>query len=86
MRKLPLLIALVLVISACRGTSGDTGQTTSNSEAAAAATEETPAPLQESQESDGPAPIDFALDLADGTPFTLSGEQKPVYLVFWAEW
>jgi len=29
---------------------------------------------------------DFSLDLADGTTFTLSAEQKPVYLVFWAEW
>jgi len=35
---------------------------------------------------DGPAAPDFTLVLADGTEFSLSAEQKPVYLVFWAEW
>ena len=32
-----------------------------------------------------PAP-DFTLALADGSEFSLSAEEKPVYLVFWAEW
>jgi hypothetical protein len=35
---------------------------------------------------DGPAAPDFTFALADGSTFSLSGEQKPVYLVFWAEW
>jgi len=35
---------------------------------------------------EGPAAPDFAFALADGSSFTLSDEQKPVYLVFWAEW
>ncbi len=35
---------------------------------------------------DGPPAPDFELALADGTAFTLTGEQKPVYMVFWAEW
>jgi len=35
---------------------------------------------------DGPPAPDFSLALADGTEFTLSAEQKPVYMVFWAEW
>jgi hypothetical protein len=35
---------------------------------------------------DGPAAPDFVLALADGSAFSLSDEQKPVYLVFWAEW
>jgi len=35
---------------------------------------------------DGPPAPDFILALADGTEFTLSAEQKPVYMVFWAEW
>jgi len=26
------------------------------------------------------------MTLDDGSEFTLSAEQKPVYLVFWAEW
>ena len=35
---------------------------------------------------DGPAAPDFTFALADGSSFSLSDEQKPVYLVFWAEW
>lgn len=35
---------------------------------------------------DGPAAPDFELALADGSTFRLSDEQKPVYIVFWAEW
>jgi uncharacterized low-complexity protein len=35
---------------------------------------------------EGPAAPDFTFALADGSGFSLSGEQKPVYLVFWAEW
>ena len=35
---------------------------------------------------DGPPAPDFSLALADGTEFILSAEQKPVYMVFWAEW
>ena len=35
---------------------------------------------------DGPDAPDFALALASGETFVLSDEQKPVYLVFWAEW
>lgn len=36
---------------------------------------------------DGPPAPDFTLTLEDPQGvFTLSEEQKPVYLVFWAEW
>jgi len=35
---------------------------------------------------DGPPAPDFELALDDGSTFLLSGEQKPVYLIFWAEW
>lgn len=35
---------------------------------------------------DGPAAPDFTLALADGSTFVLSEADKPVYLVFWAEW
>ncbi len=35
---------------------------------------------------DGPPAPDFEFALADGTNFVLSAEQKPVYMVFWAEW
>lgn len=45
--------------------------------------------------SDGPtttaaaeaaAAPDFTLALADGGVFRLSDEQRPVYMIFWAEW
>jgi hypothetical protein len=35
---------------------------------------------------EGPAAPDFTFAMADGSAFSLSDEQKPVYLVFWAEW
>jgi hypothetical protein len=35
---------------------------------------------------DGPPAPDFELELSDGSTFRLSDEQKPVYIVFWAEW
>ena len=35
---------------------------------------------------DGPPAPNFELALADGSSFVLSDEQKPVYLIFWAEW
>ena len=35
---------------------------------------------------DGPPAPEFDLALADGSTFSLAGEQKPTYMVFWAEW
>jgi hypothetical protein len=35
---------------------------------------------------DGEDAPDFTLALGQGGSFTLSLEQKPVYMVFWAEW
>ena len=34
----------------------------------------------------GEAASDFTLALGDGSTFTLSETDRPVYLVFWAEW
>ena len=47
---------------------------------------ESEAPQDTAAPVDGPAAPDFTVTLDDGTEFTLSEEQKPVYLVFWAEW
>ena len=46
----------------------------------------TPSEAPEAASFDGPPAPDFELVLNDGEAFTLSGEQKPVYMVFWAEW
>ena len=35
---------------------------------------------------DGPDAPDFELALGQGGTFSLSAEEKPVYMVFWAEW
>ena len=47
---------------------------------------EAPATTATTPPVDGPTAADFTLALGDGGEFTLSAEQKPVYLVFWAEW
>jgi cytochrome oxidase Cu insertion factor (SCO1/SenC/PrrC family) len=63
----------------------DAAATTSGpsaSESEPTSTSATPA----EQSFDGPPAPDFELTLADGSTFTLAGEQKPVYMVFWAEW
>ncbi|MDJ0664093.1 MAG: hypothetical protein QNJ75_06000 [Acidimicrobiia bacterium] len=46
------------------------------------ASEETPA----TPSFDGPPAPGFDLALADGSTFSLTAEQKPTYMVFWAEW
>ena len=53
------------------------------------AASDTAAPSAEADPSpsfDGPPAPDFELALSDGSTFALSAEQKPVYVVFWAEW
>lgn len=105
MRKLVLLLAFVLAISACGGGSGDSAETTAAPQSSTAgedtlAPTETPEttgdttsgsedvaePGEQAPSFDGPPAPDFDLALADGSNFSLSAEQKPVYIVFWAEW
>ena len=51
---------------------------------------ETAAPTESTEASapsfDGPAAPGFELALNDGSTFRLTDEEKPVYMVFWAEW
>ena len=35
---------------------------------------------------EGPDAPDFSLALGDGSTYQLAADDKPVYLVFWAEW
>ena len=46
----------------------------------------TASPAPEAETSDRPAAPDFTLALGDGGTYTLSEGEKPVYLIFWAEW
>ena len=99
-RRLQLLLAtLALVVVACSdapdsaGTSQPAGSASdpatstlpgADGTAAPDTTESTETP--EGTTSDRPLAPDFTLELGDGGSFTLSEGEKPVYLVFWAEW
>ncbi len=91
------IVALAMVAAACAGGAADepggaepsVPSTTSTAVAPGAST----APSTSSTSTqpaapapDGPSAPDFSLALADGGTFVLSQEQKPVYLIFWAEW
>jgi len=93
---------LALAVAACSDTAGtpDTTQpadaggdlvATATTEGNDTTAPETTDPGEESTEttdttSDRPLAPDFTLELGDGSSFTLSEGEKPVYLVFWAEW
>lgn len=82
---------MAFALAACAGTDGATTSlqgtpaqdpvTTTSSEpgtSVAGATETT--------SSGRPPAPDFTLELGGGGSYTLSEGEKPVYLVFWAEW
>lgn len=72
---------LALFVSACGDTAGPTAPTTE-----APAATPAPGPAATDARPQGPAAPDFELALGTGGSFSLSAEQKPVYMVFWAEW
>ena len=97
MRRTAAALALTL-IAACGGTpTATTGEatTTTTSVTAQVSTTSTVAttssPTTVTTEAPpttpagDPAP-DFSLELGDGSTFVLSAEQKPLFMVFWAEW
>ncbi|MBM3696518.1 MAG: TlpA family protein disulfide reductase [Actinobacteria bacterium] len=95
-----LLISAVLLsgfAAACGGNGGaSTSPTLSATTTATAETTTTAAPgttvtagaavAATTTEPRGPAAPDFTLALADGGEFRLGDEDRPVLLVFWAEW
>ena len=71
--------------------------TTAGSETAAPATETTAAPdstenpdttttTTEALRAEAPVAPAFVTTLSDGSQFDMSAHDRPVYLVFWAEW
>ena len=76
-RRLHLGAAAGLLVAAC-------GVPTPAEQATTAAT--VPEGSTTAVAAPGPPAPDFTLALGDGGEFTLSEEQKPVYMVFWAEW
>ena len=95
-----LLVAVAMVVAACSGQAAPSEQSTeSTAEAPAtsgAATESTVDGATSSTGGGGDAPAttdsgrprapDFTLALGDGGTYTLPSGEKPVYMVFWAEW
>ncbi|MEX1207352.1 MAG: hypothetical protein WD652_05685 [Acidimicrobiia bacterium] len=94
------LVAVALVSAACATPTGTEptaaettaagGVTTTEAPSTTATTPGTTVPGAVTTTSrvapDGEAAPDFTLALGEGGEFTLSDEQKPVYMVFWAEW
>ena len=93
-RRSALAAVIVLSVAACAGDGGAEATvppttTTATSQAPGAGGEDTSTTLGVTAappQIEGPAAPDFVFALADGSSFSLSDEQKPVYLVFWAEW
>ena len=94
---LAVFIALVgLALAACGlGTVEQSPTTTQPSaESPTAAPSETDPPPEtvatspggQTSISDRPVAPDFTLELGEGGVYTLSQGERPVYLVFWAEW
>ena len=92
MRRALLILVFALVAGACGGAddaSTPTAVPTTASSGTTAGGEGTTAPdaFEEPEVLAGAEPAsDFSLALGDGGEFSLSDEQKPVYMVFWAEW
>lgn len=98
--RIVLLWAIALVVAAC-SPAGEDAPSTSFPEGTATAPSTAPGTQPETTEppststsiaeatgstSDRPLAPDFTLELGDGGTYTLSEGDKPVYLVFWAEW
>jgi len=101
MRLRPLVVSLLLIAAACGGTSAvesnaasaPQGQPTTESPGATEPSTATVAPpsngntvTTDGPRNDGTPAPDFTTILADGSSFSLAEHDKPVYLVFWAEW
>ena len=81
------IAALGLLVAACGGDGAapsSSSTTTTVTQATGDADPSAPGPAD--GRPDGPVAPDFALALGEGGSFVLSDEQKPVYMIFWAEW
>lgn len=97
-RPFLFLVLLALALGACSPTSSDgpstseSERTTSTAESSATTAEGAVSTTEDSVTappttvSDRPVAPDFTLALGEGGSYTLSEGEKPVYLVFWAEW
>lgn len=81
-----LILAFALAACSAQG-EVTTSSTRASAEDSVTATDpEVAAAAPEVSPSGRPFAPDFTLELGDGGSYTLSEAEKPVYLVFWAEW
>lgn len=85
------LLVLTMVVAACGGdtspiASGDPVPTSSTPSSEPASPVGSDVTTTVPAEPEGPIAPDFTLALGDGGTYTLSEGEKPVYMVFWAEW
>jgi hypothetical protein len=85
-RLIPLCLLVVLAITSCGDTSPSTTTSNAGQSSDSNASTTTSNPAEAAPSGDRPAAPDFSLELGDGGTYTLSAGEKPVYLVFWAEW
>ncbi len=84
MKRLSLVIALLVVAAACSSSEPTGSDSPTRSDAGVS---QTSAPgASGSGQLEGPSAPNFTMALASGDSFTLYDEQKPVYMIFWAEW
>lgn len=96
MRKTARSLAMALIVACAAGPSTATTLSTepgSTTTPRATSTTIDPPPATTAATTTTPATTaardlapEFSLQLGDGSDFVLSAEQKPVFLVFWAEW
>ncbi len=79
------VVAVLLLLAACT-TAGEPSTTPAPSTTATTSATTTAAPVSTSTTEPPVLAPDFTLALGDGGEFTLTGTDKPVYLIFWAEW
>jgi hypothetical protein len=86
MQKWIIFVATLAVVASACGGEDSAGTATSTEPAEMSASAPAVDATEPTPEVEGPSAPDFSLTLADGSEFMLSAEQKPVYLIFWAEW
>ena len=99
-RTLSGILSLAMLVAACGPSDGAGDAVTPDQQGPLTSVTTTPVPAAsdstdatdstatapETTVSDRPAAPDFTLALGDGGTYTLSDGEKPVYLIFWAEW
>ncbi len=86
-RFAPALLAIVLLAAACGGSGGDAEPAAVPAPATDPGAAAVTAPSPGAGAFDGPPVPDFTLALENReATYRLSASDRPLYLVFWAEW